>query len=145
VDELKRQTRLLDDDVKQLTEEVHRLNARQDKTDKIWRFLVTGLLMVLALVGLLGYVAFRTERNAREQADLAIRQAKAAQEQLDLRTRVLCPLYGLILGSYDPNSRDNNPDPNARQKYEDTFRVIREGYSVLECTAPLVPPRTTPN
>lgn len=128
MDELKRQTRLLDDDVKQLTEEVHRLNERQDKTDKIWRFLVTGLLMVVALVCLLGYVAFRAERTAREQ------------EQL--RSDVLCPLYGIFLGAYDPASRDNNPDPQARAKYDDAYRKINNGWSIMQCTDPIVPPRT---
>lgn len=125
MDELKRQTRMLDDDVKQLTEEVHRLNSRVDRTDKIWRWLVAGLLLVVALVALLGYVAARAEQTARETDEL--------------RGQVLCPLYGLILGGYDPESR---AEGEARRKYEETFAVIRDGYGVLHCTTPLVPPRS---
>jgi len=135
VDELKRQTRLLDDDVKQLTEEVHRLNNRQDKTDKIWRFLVAGLLLVVALVALVAFVAFRAENTGREAE-----QTAQAQEQL--RSDVLCPLYGIFLGAYDPKSRDNNPDPEARRKYEDAYEKIRSGWSVMQCTDPIVPPRS---
>lgn len=128
MEELKRQTRALDDDVKQLTEEVHRLNARQDRTDKVWRWLVASLLLILALVGMIGAVA--------------VNSWKTAQQQEQLRADVLCPLYGIFLGAYDPASRDKNPDPKAREKYEDAYNKIRQGWQVMKCTDPIVPPKT---
>jgi hypothetical protein len=128
MDELKRQTRLLDDDVKQLTGEVHRLNDRADRNDRDKRWLIVGLLLVVALVALTAFVAVRAQQTATEQ------------EQL--RNGVLCPLYSVFLGSYDPKTRDKNPDPAARQKYEDAFAKIRSGWEVMGCTDPLVPPRS---
>jgi hypothetical protein len=128
MDELKRQTRMLDDDVKQLTGEVHRLNDRADRTDRDKRWLIVGLLLVVGLVALVAFVAVRAQQTA------------AAQEQL--RNDVLCPLYGIFLGSYDPKTRDKNLDPNARQKYEDAFAKIRNGWDVMQCTDPIVPPRS---
>ena len=128
MDELKRQTRMLDDDVKQLTQEVHRLNERADRTDRDKRWLIVGLLLVVVLVGLTAFVAVQ----ARQTAD----------EQHLLTAEVLCPQYSIFLGSYDPKTRDKNPDPNARQKYEDAYVKIRNGWDVMNCTDPLVPPRS---
>jgi len=128
MDELKRQTRMLDDDVKQLTGEVHRLNDRADRTDRDKRWLIVGLLLVVGLVALVAFVAVRAQQTATEQ------------EQL--RNGVLCPLYSVFLGSYDPATRDKNPDPRAREKYEDAFVKIRHGWDVMGCTDPLVPPRS---
>lgn len=125
MDELKRQTRMLDEDVKQLTEEVHRLNSRVDKTDRDKRWLFVGLLLVVVLVGMIGFVAFRAENTAREQ------------EQL--RSNVLCPLYAIFLGAYDPNGRAAGQD---RGKYEDAYGKIRGGWEAMRCTDPIVPPRS---
>ena len=128
MDELKRQTRQLDDDVQKLTQEVHRLNDRADRTDRDKRWLIVGLLLVVALVALVAFVAVRAQQNTNEQ------------EQL--RNGVLCPLYSVFLGAYDPATRDKNPDPQARQKYEDAYAKIRNGWEVMGCTDPLVPPRS---
>ena len=128
MDELKRQTRLLDDDVKRLTDQVERLNERTNRAERDKRWLVVGLLLVIGLVALVGYTAVQAQ--------------KAADDQAQLRNDVLCPLYGIFLGSYDPKTRDRNPDPQARQKYEDAFAQIRHGWAVMGCTGPIVPPRS---
>lgn len=128
MDELKRQTRELDDDVKRLTQEVHRLNRRVDRTDRDKRWLVVGLLLVVGMVALVAYAAWQAQITAARQDEL--------------RNDVLCPLYGIFLGSYDPKTRDKNPDPMARQKYEDTFVQIRSGWNLMQCTTPIVPPRS---
>ena len=125
MDELKRRAAALDVDVKALTAAVDRLGDRMDRSDRDRRWFVVAIVAVIAVVALIGYVAVRAERTAR------------AQEQL--RSDVLCPLYGLILGGYTPQTRDPGP---ARAAYEDTFVVIRDGYRILGCTAPLVPPRS---
>ena len=135
MDELKRRTRLLDEDVKRLTDEVHRLNDRADRADRDKRWLIVGLLLVVALVAMVAFVAVR----AQQASNAAQRNS---DEQGQLRNDVLCPLYSIFLGSYDPKTRDKNPDPAARQKYEDAFVKIREGWNVMGCTDPLVPPRS---
>lgn len=128
MDELKRQTRLLDDDVKRLTDQVERLNERTNRAERDKRWLVVGLLLVLGLVALVGYTAVQAQKTTDDQAQL--------------RNDVLCPLYGIFLGAYDPKTRDRNPDPQARQKYEDAFAQIRHGWTVMDCTGPIVPPRS---
>jgi 4-amino-4-deoxy-L-arabinose transferase-like glycosyltransferase len=128
MDELKRQTRMLDDDVRKLTDETHRLNDRADRNDRDKRWLIVGLLLVVALVALVAYVAIQARRTADVQDEL--------------RAQVLCPLYSVFLGAYDPRTRDRNPDPQARQKYEDAYANIRRGWDVMGCTDPLVPPRS---
>lgn len=55
------------------------------------------------------------------------------------RGDVLCPLYSIFLGSYNPSTRASGAD---RDSYEAAFVVIRDGYERLECTLPLVPPAT---
>jgi cell division protein ZapA (FtsZ GTPase activity inhibitor) len=135
MDELKRQTRQLDTDVQQLTGEVHRLNDRADRTDRDKKWVIVGLLLIVGLVALVAFVAVR----AQQTSDAAQR---TADQQDELRAQVLCPLYSIFLGAYDPKTRDKNPDPQARQKYEDAYVKIRHGWEVMGCTDPLVPPRS---
>ena len=139
MEELKRRAAALDERVGRLdgdlvknTEAMDRLTVaqqqladRMDRSDRDRRWFTAAILAVVVIVVGVGLVAVRAERTAREQ------------EQL--RNEVLCPLYGLILGGYDPTTR---PEGDARQKYEDTFVIIRQGYGVLRCTSPLVPPRS---
>lgn len=133
MDELKRRAAQLDEDVRTLnntteanTEALDRIHVRLDRSDKDRRKFITALIALALLAGFLGVETVRLE--------------KAIRDQTEVREEVLCPLYGLILGGYDPDSRSPGP---ARQRYEDTFRTIREGYGVLSCSAGLlVPPRT---
>jgi hypothetical protein len=62
-------------------------------------------------------------------------------EQDRTRAEVLCPLFGIFLGSYDPNSRTEGP---AREAYEQAFTTIRHVHAdVLHCTDPIVPGRSS--
>ena len=101
------------------------LVTRMNRSDRDRKWVVVAVLILAAMVLAGGWVLYRGEQTAREQQQL--------------RSDVLCPLYGLILGGYDPQTR---PEGDARQKYEETFVIIRQGYGVLRCTAPLVPPRS---
>ena len=132
MEELKRRAAQLDHDVRALadtteanTAALDRVEQRLDRSDSDRRRFITALIALAMLAVFLGVEALRLERSIRDQAEL--------------RNRVLCPLYGLILGGYDPQSR---AEGEARRKYEEAFVVIREGYMVLNCTDPLVPPRT---
>jgi hypothetical protein len=128
VEELKRRAAALDDDVQKLTGSVDRLADRMNRSDRDRRWFVVGLIVVAIVVTMIGWIAVEAARNSRAQAQL--------------RSEVLCPLYGIFLGAYDPNSRNGNPDPAAREKYEDAYAKIRRGWAVMECTDPIVPPRT---
>ena len=135
MDELKRRMAQLDQDAKSLndtaeanTAALNRVHERLDRSDRDRRRFVTALIVITMLAGFLGIESFRLE------------QAIRAQDQL--RANVLCPLYGIFLGSYNPKTRDNNPDPAARAKYEDAFAKIRDGWNSMNCSDPIVPPRS---
>ena len=136
MDELKRRAEALDRDVRALndtteanTAALGRVHERLDRSDRDRRRFITALIALAMLAAFLGVEAVRLE--------------EAIRGQNQLRGDVLCPLYGLILGGYDPDSRDpDGTKPEARRKYEETFTVIREGYAALGCTNALVPPRT---
>lgn len=135
MDELKRRAAQLDQDVRTLnntteanTEALDRIHQRLDRSDKDRRRFVTAIIALAMLAGFLAVEAFRLE------------QAIRSQDQL--RAEVLCPLYGIFIGSYDPESRANNADPDAKAKYEDAYAKIRRGWQVMECRDPIVPPRS---
>jgi ferric-dicitrate binding protein FerR (iron transport regulator) len=51
-------------------------------------------------------------------------------QQTTSRQKALCPLYQLFLDSQSAAGRAAAPDP---VKYDQSFKVIREGYTALEC------------
>ena len=111
-----------------LREDLGRLADRQSRTERrgVWTAITVTIALVFVVVA--GYLAVAAQRNSDEQ------------EQL--RNEVLCPLYGIFIGAYDPSSRDKSPDPQARQKYEDAYAQIRHGWEVMQCTSPVVPKRS---
>ena len=133
MDELKRRAAQLDQDVRTLndtteanTAALDRVHQRLDRSDKDRRKFVTALIALALLAGFLGVEAMRLEGSIRDQTQV--------------REQVLCPLYSIFLGAYDPQSR---PEGEARKRYEETYVEIRRGYQVLRCTNPIVPPRTS--
>lgn len=50
--------------------------------------------------------------------------------QTTQRQKALCPLYQVFLDSESPAGRKAAPDP---VQYDHAFKVIRDGYEVLEC------------
>jgi hypothetical protein len=67
-----------------------------------------------------------------------IKISELVHDQEVVRAQVLCPLYSIFLGSYQPETRTAGPD---RDKYEVAFKAMWDQYGVLHCSGPLVPPR----
>lgn len=86
--------------------------------------------------GVVGVVVFL----AGGMSALFYQQSQTNARLDDTRSGVLCPLYSVFLGSYNPSTRAPGTD---RDTYEATFAVIRDGYKDLGCTTPLVPPATS--
>jgi hypothetical protein len=61
------------------------------------------------------------------------------QNDTNRRIDGLCPVFALVIGSADPDSRPAGP---ARELYEESIRVITQAYGQLACTDPIVPPRS---
>lgn len=129
-DRLLEQARVLADRVGALSDAVELLDHRTNRSERfaIWATAVLALTIALSIA--LGVAFIQLHNNAENVAATQEREARTRQE-------ALCPLYSLILGSYNPDSR---PEGEARQKYIDQFAVMRTAYDSLDCTGPLVPP-----
>jgi hypothetical protein len=130
--ELAKTAAQLTESVKTLTEAVGKLMDRTERSEKAILRTVALLILDVVLtiaVGASIYAQFAT--NAR--VEQAIRQQDVTT------TQVLCPLYAAFLGSYNPQSRAPGSD---RDIYEQNFVVIRDGYRILGCNTPFVPPPT---
>jgi hypothetical protein len=62
------------------------------------------------------------------------------QNETNHRIDGICPVFALVIGSADPDSRPAGP---AREIYEESIRVITRAYGQLACDEPIVPPRST--
>lgn len=108
-----------------LTEAVRQLRPRVEKAERVSFRTAIAAAVLLCLVVVLGWVAADQKATAN-RLDGVVQQS-------------LCPLYALIVGSYDPSTR---PVGQARDKYDHAFDVMRQAYTNLGCTDALVPPRT---
>ena len=129
--ELAVQAQALADTVGVLAEAVDNLNRRTNKTEKTTILVALGLAVDLVLSIA---VAVLVWSQITVSSDL---QAAIARET-STRQDALCPLYGLLLGSYNPTSRAEGP---ARDQYNEAFQVMRAAYNSLDCESPVVPPR----
>lgn len=129
-DRLAEQARVLADRVGGLSTAVEQLDRRTNRSEKIVFGVILGLILDLVLSVIVGFVLLELQANS---------EAVAATQEREIHTRQdsLCPLYSLILGTYNPNTRAEGAD---RQAYIDQFKVMRQAYDALDCTSPLVPP-----
>lgn len=111
------------------TEEIAKLRAElKVKTWKTtvkirWMIALVIMDLVLSAAMLVGYLKI---------SDLV-------RDQETVRAQVLCPMYKVFLGSYQPETRAAGPD---RDKYQAAFRDMWSQYAVLNCSGALVPPRS---
>lgn len=68
-----------------------------------------------------------------------LKVSELVNNQEIVRAQVLCPMYKVFLGSYQPETRNPGPD---RDKYAAAFNDMWGQYAVLACTGALVPPRS---
>jgi len=106
----------------QLTMAVHQLRPRVEKAERVSFRTAIAATVLLCLVVVLGWVA-------ADQHETAARLDRLIQKSE-------CPLYGLIVGSYNPNTRPAGP---ARDAYNQAFVVLRTAYDELGCTNTPVP------
>jgi hypothetical protein len=51
--------------------------------------------------------------------------------------QALCPVFALLIGGYNPDSR---PAGAARDTYNQQFQLFSQAYAALDCNNPIVPP-----
>jgi hypothetical protein len=128
------QAQALADTVGVLAEAVDKLNTRTNKTERttIWVALGLAVDLVLSVA-----VAVLVSAQISVASDVQLAVARESSTRQD----ALCPLYGLLLGSYNPSTR---AEGTARDQYNQAFQVMRNAYNTLDCTNPVVPPRLEP-
>lgn len=92
------------------------------KTRKISYALFVSILIDVLLTVALTVIGFQVSGNTDD----------IQRSQTTTRQRVLCPLYTIFIQSQSEKGRKAAPDP---KKYDEAFRVIREGYRTLNCVA----------
>lgn len=125
------QAKALGDRVASLTLAVDQLHRRTDRTERVQAFVVFGLLLNLLLCVA---VALVVVNQISASADLRA----AIQREEVTRNQGVCPIYSLLLGSFNPTSRAEGPD---RDAYIKIFKSIDASYRALECKQAPVPPR----
>lgn len=126
---LAEQAKTLRDAVSALALSVEHLDRRTTRSEKITAAVVLILLIVLILAVAVGIVlAQQFATNNRLEASI--------QREAQTRQEVLCPLYGLIVGTYNPESR---PPGKARDEYVRSAKVILDSYPRLDCANPVTP------
>lgn len=128
---LSRDAKELTDIVGKLAIAVDQLRPRMAKTERNTVLVAFGLALDLIL-SIAVAVLISNLFGINGQLQTAIVRESTTREQ------ALCPLYGLLLGSYNPSSRAEGP---ARDAYNRTFVTLRDGYVSLDCANPIVPPR----
>lgn len=106
---------------------VQELDRRANRSRRVFTVAVAGLILDLALSGVVALALYR-------QATTSERLEQQIAQQNTVRTEVLCPLYGLLIASENPRSREAYAAGPAA--YDDAFRVLREGSSTLRCETP---------
>jgi len=128
------QAQALADTVGVLAEAVDKLNTRTNKTERTTIWVALGLAVDLVLSVAVA-VLVSSQISVASDVQLAVARESATRQD------ALCPLYGLLLGSYNPSSRAEGA---ARDQYNEAFQVMRGAYNSLDCTNPVVPPRLEP-
>jgi len=126
------QAKLLTERVAELALSVDQLDRRTTRSERVTAGVVFGLLLDLVLSIAVAFVLSNLfQTNDRLEA--------AIEREAQTRQEVLCPLYGLIVGAYNPTSRPEGPQ---RDEYVRNFQVIMDSYPKLSCATVVVPGST---
>jgi hypothetical protein len=103
--------------------------ARRDRTNRrlIWVMAVS-IVLDIALSVVLGLSLIQVADNDHQISQLTNRLDTA---QTTTRQKSLCPLYGVLLAAKNEKSRAAFPQGPAA--YDNTFKVIQDGYDALSC------------
>jgi hypothetical protein len=126
----------IDELTKSINELLHRTARSEEeiaRSKKQTRWQWAAILAVAVLFAIQGFTTYQQVQTSR--ATIQNSQALAS-----VQGDVLCPVWAVFLGGFNPSTRAPGPD---RATYEATYAVIRDGYNRLGCTTPFVPPPTT--
>lgn len=123
------QAQALASNLSALSKAVEKLDTRSNRNEKITFVAVIGLVLDLILSVIVAIVLSNQVSTAGSLQATIDREAQTRQQ-------ALCPVYGLVLGGYNPNSRAAGPD---RDAYIQSFKVMTDAYDTLDCAGGLTP------
>lgn len=88
------------------------------------------LILVIIGVFLFGTIGTITAVNTYKVTEISHRINATVTIQ---RQKALCPLYQVFLNSRSDQQRNALPNDAAKQKYDQAFMVIQQGFDTLEC------------
>jgi hypothetical protein len=121
------------------TEALQELGERQTRTEKVSTRTAVAAVIAIAILAAAGWLGYKQVVTSGQLAQVVAEQQRAAEDQRRVVQDALCPVFGLLIGGYDPTTRPEGP---ARDQYEQTYATFRKSYDALHCTSQLVPPRT---
>lgn len=127
------------------------LRVEKSKRRKSQWWLLTAIAVDVAItIALATILSGQASTNAHLKAATAQIQESlqqnysTAQQQAETRTRVLCPLYTVLLAAtLNPSPRVADT-PAQRAQFETAVGTIRAGYATLGCTPALPPASSAP-
>lgn len=124
--------------VERLDLTVKHLSERTERTEKVTGWTGLAILIVIGVLAALGWAIWQNHL-------VSDRVEQTSQRVETLTQRSLCPVYGLVVGGYDPTTRALNPDGSypgsAREKYDQGFDVMRSAWAALGCSSRDVIPK----
>jgi hypothetical protein len=125
--------KMLGEKVSALALAVDQLDRRTNRSERITIAVIFGLALDLVLSVIVALVLI-------SQSDINDRVSAAIAREAQTRQEALCPVYRLVVGAYNPDSRAPGPD---REAYIADFKIMRDAYDKLDCVGIVVPGPTT--
>jgi cytoskeletal protein RodZ len=144
MEELKAKLDDLLDKVDGLTKAAEHLTPRVDEMERTGRRARAALWSLGVFVVILGALGALLGKVIVDQRDTTAQLTQLVQDQRGTTaqlTRVvqesLCPVFALLIGAYNPESR---PEGAARDAYNQQFSQFSASYQALACRNAIVPP-----
>lgn len=127
VEELVAVFRNMDESSIELTRRVDEYQSITVKTMASYKtmlsIVVGGMLLIFCLLGLGAYITKVQDENTKRINELQERTS----------TKVLCPLYGLLINSIDSNPEPSNLSPEQIKFRQNAAQTFKKGYQELRC------------
>lgn len=119
-----------------LNESVRNLQ-KKISINRRWTIALTGLFAIQAVVVLALVVVIINVIDTSNRIQSSLKQNyRTAQQQEATRSQVLCPLYGLFIAAV-ANPQQPPQTPEQKQQLAVDAKIIRDGYTYLNCQPPL--------
>lgn len=116
-----------------LIAEVGNLAGAVRRTRAVNRVLGAVLVLVLALAVTDAFL-LRAQAVANQRIERSLAQNYVtAQQQVQTRTQVLCPLYGALVAIASDPTRTAGLTPAQKLRANNAIQVLRNGYTTLGC------------